>query len=272
MIKYPACHYSIEGTAEDLPDDVMIHPTIEDVAVDGDDGEEDGEEDNERGGDSDDEDIYESDDDIRDDEDGIPGLSPNAVELLEDEIDEFSEDDTVNNEEEEPTEAQMKAATDTAYNEIITQIIEDADKEANMDREREIQLQQCVDDDLQIDEIPANIKFKTVLGDIFHFMDRAKVPTHHEFKGLFFQALRAAIFIMNKDDVDDVKIVLASKDISWESKMAFDFSYISQRVRRKVPSPDILYFRVKAVFEFFKDKKDTTTGTTLFTEKNKKKS
>ena len=54
--------------------------------------------------------------------------------------------------------------------------------------------------------------------------------------------------------------------------MAFDFSYISKRVRRKVTSPDILYYRVKAVFEFFKDKKDTTTGTTLFNEKNEKNS
>ena len=187
--------------------------------------------------------------------------------MIENEIDEFSDDDTVNDEDDEPTEAQLRAATNIAFNDILTKIIEDADKQADMDREK-----QCVDDNLEVDEIPANIKFKTVLGDIFHLMDCAKVPTHHEFKGLFFRALRAAIFIMNKDDVDDVKIVLASKDISWESKMAFDFSYISQRVRRKVPSPDILYFRVKAVFEFFKDKKDTTTGTTLFTEKNKKKS
>ena len=45
-------------------------------------------------------------------------------------------------------------------------------------------------------------------------MDRAKVPTHYEFKGLFIQALRAAVFIKHKDDVDDVKAILETKRIS----------------------------------------------------------
>lgn len=38
-----------------------------------------------------------------------------------------------------------------------------------------------------------------------------------------------------------------------------------------MPPPTILYNRIKAVFEFFKDKKDTKTGVILFHDKNKKK-
>ena len=53
--------------------------------------------------------------------------------------------------------------------------------------------------------------------------------------------------------------------------MAFDFQYIAKRVRRRVPPPTILYNRIKALFEFFKDKKDTKTGVILFHDKNKKK-
>ena len=42
-------------------------------------------------------------------------------------------------------------------------------------------------------------------------------------------------------------------------------------MRRRVPLPDILYYRMKSVFDFFKDKKDSTTGVKLFNEKNKLK-
>ena len=51
----------------------------------------------------------------------------------------------------------------------------------------------------------------------------------------------------------------------------FDFSYIAKRVRRRVPPPIILCNHLKAVFDFFKDKKDSTTGVILFHEKNKRR-
>ena len=44
--------------------------------------------------------------------------------------------------------------------------------------------QQLQDIDVEIDELPPSIKFKTVLGDVFHFMDRAKLPMHHEYNAL----------------------------------------------------------------------------------------
>mmetsp|Transcript_54574 Transcript_54574/g.63795 ORF Transcript_54574/g.63795 Transcript_54574/m.63795 type:complete len:238 (+) Transcript_54574:218-931(+) len=93
-------------------------------------------------------------------------------------------------------------------------------------------------------------------------MDRAKLPMHHEYKALYFRSLRAAIFIMNKTDVEDVKQVLKSKPgTSWEKKFAFDFGYLLKRIRRRVPPPTILYNRMKVVFDFFKDKEDSSTKT-----------
>lgn len=98
---------------------------------------------------------------------------------------------------------------------------------------------------------PDNLSnWRTVLGDPFHFMDRAKLPMHHQYKSLFFRCLRAAMFIMVKEDVDDVKQVLESKGESWEKMMAFNFDYIAKRVRRRIPPPDMLYNRMRVVYDF----------------------
>ena len=53
--------------------------------------------------------------------------------------------------------------------------------------------------------------------------------------------------------------------------MAFDFDYIAKRIRRCVPPADYLYHRMRAVFDFFKDKVDSKTNVVLFHDKNKKK-
>ena len=51
-----------------------------------------------------------------------------------------------------------------------------------------------VDEDIEIDELPLTLKYKTVLGDIFHFMDRANLLMYHEFKALFFQGFKDVSF------------------------------------------------------------------------------
>ena len=56
-----------------------------------------------------------------------------------------------------------------------------------------------------------------------------------------------------------------------KKKTAFDFGYISLRVRRRVPPKEVLFQRLSYVFNFFKDKVDSKTGVTLFNDKNKKK-
>ena len=113
---------------------------------------------------------------------------------------------------------------------------------------------------------------RTVLGDAFHFMDRTKVPTHHDYKALYFRSLRSAMFIMHQGDVENVRAVLSRKQgQTWEKKMAFDFNYIAQRVRRRIPPAQILHRRMQYIYHFFRDKVDSRTGNVLFNEAARKK-
>jgi uncharacterized membrane protein YccC len=60
----------------------------------------------------------------------------------------------------------------------------------------------------QLGQIESTTKIvKRVLGDAFHFMDRIKVPTHHEYKAAYFHALRSAFFICHEHYLDLVKAV-----------------------------------------------------------------
>jgi hypothetical protein len=105
-----------------------------------------------------------------------------------------------------------------------------------------------------------------VLKDPFHAMDMIKVPMHHDYKPAYFRALRAAIFILNPDDVFELKCAHGLTDTNWEKMLAYRFKYIAQRVRRRIPAPDMLYKRVKVVFDFFQDQLDSKTQKPLFNE------
>lgn len=90
-----------------------------------------------------------------------------------------------------------------------------------------------------------------VLGDAFHVMDRIKVPMHHDFKPSFFRAIRAAIFVLNPEDVRQLKAALrVTSNKQWDKLLAFNFKFVAQRVQRRIPEPDMLYERLKAVFDY----------------------
>ena len=116
------------------------------------------------------------------------------------------------------------------------------------------------------------ILFSGILGDAFHVMDRVKVPMHHDFKPAYFRALRAAIFIFNPHDVAKVKkaLKIESDPKAWERLLAFNFKIISETVRRRIPEPELLYERVRHVFDYYQDKKDVKKGKPLFDKKPKK--
>ena len=86
------------------------------------------------------------------------------------------------------------------------------------------------------------ILFSRILGDAFHVMDQVKVPLHHDFKPAFFRALRAAIFIFNPHDVAKVKkaLKIESDPKAWERLLAFNFKFISETVRQRIPDPELL--------------------------------
>ena len=254
LIQYPPCIYSspqqVQENSSNFNQDTLAEPTeYEEV--------------------SDDQSVCESDIDDRDVEEHLPSLPQKLFEEV-DEDDECSDDECNWYEGEvEPTPNQVRIATAEGFEEVLQKLIADADALAEQDgNAREAD----EDDSLAPEDLHRNTAIKKVLGDAFHFMDRAKVPTHHEYKALYFRALRAAMFIMNESDVEDVKKVLSNKrDESWEKKMAFNFTYIAQRVRRRIPPPNILYHRMKAVYDFFKDRDDSKKNTKLFNDRARKK-
>ena len=138
--------------------------------------------------------------------------------LLEDE--EYNsdvDDDDDYESEEQPTPQQELRAASIEFNDTLEKIINDADSLAKQESNETVG-NHDYENDLPVDELTSTTH-KTVLADIFHLMDRAKLPIHHEYKSLFFRALRASVFIMNDEDVDDVKRVLQNKPgITWGKK------------------------------------------------------
>jgi len=65
---------------------------------------------------------------------------------------------------------------------------------------------------------------------------------------------------MHKGDVEE----LETQGMSWGKKVAFGFTYIAARVHCRIPPAIILHSRMKAVYEFFRDKVDSKTGLPVF--------
>ncbi|KAK3271924.1 hypothetical protein CYMTET_19751 [Cymbomonas tetramitiformis] len=124
-----------------------------------------------------------------------------------------------------------------------------------------------------LDPPPTHIAevYSTVVGDAFHFMDRPKVPVHHEFKKAYFVALMEAWFAWEPVALDKVKAILKSNgasDAEIEAKMYYDVKWFRERVPRVVPPPPQHYWRVRAVFMLFGPQIDTKTGVPLFNTRN----
>lgn len=249
LIDYPACVFETQQEEDQTPE---VLPLMNDNTHGGDESSVHSAEDtsNDNGDDYNDDDVGDFCRRVRD----------LKVDITDDDAMHDDEDGT-GTQNKNPTEDQVKMATNEEFNQTIDKIIEEADKLSEM---QDVNASQYENRDLP--------SYRTVLGDIFHFMDRAKVPMHHEFKALYFRALRAAVFIMNSDDVAEVKAILESKpDTSWDKTMAFNFPYIARRVRRIVAPPHILYNWLLAVYKFFKDKVDSKTGHRLMTDRNQAK-
>jgi hypothetical protein len=119
-------------------------------------------------------------------------------------------------------------------------------------------------------DMPENIvdRYSSVLGDIFHFMDRCKVSVHHEAKKGYFVALRQAFLQWDPVKLAEVIAVLrdveGKSDTDIEAMMYYNVDYFRQRVPRVVLPPSQLYHRVRAVYEVYGPAKDSETGAPLF--------
>ena len=118
---------------------------------------------------------------------------------------------------------------------------------------------------------PTEDAWRSILGDIFHFIDRIKVGTHHSYRKAFCAAYREAWLIFDPDIHKTTNDVLRTKhdmdEDEIDRKKLFDFDYFRKRVPRYAPSARILHARVKAMFETFGDQKDLETGLPLFNQR-----
>jgi hypothetical protein len=97
-------------------------------------------------------------------------------------------------------------------------------------------------------------KYSSVLGDIWHLMDRVKVPMRHTSKKAYYVALTRAFFLWDKEGLEVAKDKLREENMSEadiETKMYFSLSWFLHRVRRHVPKVSILYWRVRAVYAIY---------------------
>jgi hypothetical protein len=117
-------------------------------------------------------------------------------------------------------------------------------------------------------------KFSSVLGDAFHAMDRTKVPVKHEAKKAFFVALREAFLMWNEEKKKELENHMRSEGMTDdEVKMSQYFSpgLCRDCVDRCVPPPNMLYWRLRAVYALYGHMKDSKTNAPLFNDNAWKK-
>ena len=110
-------------------------------------------------------------------------------------------------------------------------------------------------------------KFSCVLGDIFHAIDRVKVPTRHEWRKAFKHALMKAFLEWDFTKLEKVKKALLDKgwtEQEFESTLYYKPSFFRKRVPRVALPPAQLYYRVRAVFVTFGNRIDSKTNVPLF--------
>ena len=90
-------------------------------------------------------------------------------------------------------------------------------------------------------------KYSVVLGDVFHAMDRAKVPTKHEAKKAYYVALSEAFMIWNPEKLEELTSTMRASGLQDEDVRLhryFNKRLFCDCVDRHCPAPSILYWRV----------------------------
>ena len=123
---------------------------------------------------------------------------------------------------------------------------------------------------------PESIKdvYSVVLGDNFHAMDRPNIPVKHEAKKAFKNALKNATFIWNESKMEELvtQMKLGGMDEDEiESAKYFRPTIFHDCVERIVPTPKVLYWRLRAVFALYGPMKDSKTKAPLFNRRAWKK-
>ena len=109
--------------------------------------------------------------------------------------------------------------------------------------------------------------FSSILGDIFHAMDRCKISVKSALKKAYFVALMNAFFIWDEEIMDELRqrmkdSGMTEKEI--DAELYFNCELFKGCVPRRVPPPSVLYWRVRAVFVTYGQMIDSETGRPLF--------
>lgn len=113
-------------------------------------------------------------------------------------------------------------------------------------------------------------KFSASLGDVFHAMDRSKVPMKHEAKKAYFVALREAFLVWNKDKMQELEAKMRESGMTDKEIRALKYHHAAlfrACIERTVPPPSILYWRVRAVYALYGNMIDSKTEQPLFNAK-----
>ncbi|KAF6763328.1 hypothetical protein DFP72DRAFT_1164252 [Ephemerocybe angulata] len=125
----------------------------------------------------------------------------------------------------------------------------------------------------KLGEIPTEWKKEIrsrVLKDPFHLFNQFYISVKHGLRLAFARALRDAIFMLDKKDVEAITAwcELQNPPQSFDQFKAAHPRRVWEHCKRIIPPPEILYPRVRAVFETYGALKDATTGAPLFDDHN----
>lgn len=110
---------------------------------------------------------------------------------------------------------------------------------------------------------------ETVLLDSFHAMKRISdtIPKKHAFSHQFLLALRDAIFILDENDKRNVNQFLADQALDFQLTYDLNSNWICKRVKRKIPSKEILASNLKNL-KSFNDAKYCSNGIPLLSQES----
>jgi len=113
-------------------------------------------------------------------------------------------------------------------------------------------------------------KYSAVLGDGFHAMHRPKVPMEHDSKKAYFVALQEAFYAWDPSKLEELKANMrdaGKDDKEIEGEMYYNSQFFRNCVPRLMLPPRQLYWRVRAVFVTYGNKRDGKSNQPLFNDR-----
>ncbi|KAL7547330.1 hypothetical protein ACHAWF_010649 [Thalassiosira exigua] len=112
-------------------------------------------------------------------------------------------------------------------------------------------------------------RFSSVLGDPFHAIQRPGVPMHHEHKKVYKVAFQNALFVWNRSKLEELENEMQNDGMTEaqiEAARYYNGRFHQSCIERTIPSPKLLYWRVRAVFVMHGSSIDSKSGKPQFND------